>query len=427
MEHALQVEILKELIEQLDKGKNIDAGVQYRMPVSSYVCPDQASKEWTTFFQNHPQLIGLSGDLPEAGTFFTLDDFGTPVLATRDKDGKFHAFLNACRHRSVRVTSEARGKQSRFSCPFHAWTYANTGALIGIPNEDHFGVIDKSCNGLIELPAVERGGLLWMHPQPDGKLDIDDLLGELAGEIDSHDAGQLVYAGGKTIDAKLNWKFANDTFGETYHFQKLHKNTLGKLFLGNNLHLKEFGRHHRFVTANNGIKVLRDLPESEWDIVRATFVLYFLFPNIQLIVNDHRVTLVRIYPDPDNPSRSTTRISFYYTQEAIDRSNSPGAQLVTPETVYDPERRQNETTTVSVAASLEVFTSTIEQEDYVMGALQQRSAENGLIKELVFGRNEPALHHFHNSYREALGQPLLEPEAISEPAAASPTSTVLSA
>ena len=30
MEHTKQVEILKALMQQLDEGKNIDAGVQYR-------------------------------------------------------------------------------------------------------------------------------------------------------------------------------------------------------------------------------------------------------------------------------------------------------------------------------------------------------------------------------------------------------------
>ena len=138
------------------------------------------------------------------------------------------------------------------------------------------------------------------------------VTGDLAAEIDSHGIDELVYAGGKTITADLNWKLANDTFGETYHFKKLHKNTLGRLFIGNNLHFKEFGRQHRFVTANNGIQRMRELPESEWQLTRATFVLYYLFPNIQLIVNDQRVTMVRIYPDLNNPGRSKTQISFYY-------------------------------------------------------------------------------------------------------------------
>lgn len=295
-----------------------------------------------------------------------------------------------------------------FTCPFHHWGYSNKGDLISIPNEDHFGTVDKSCHGLIALPAVERDGLLWVHPQPDAQLDIDDLLGDLAGEMASHDLGELVHAGEKTIEMKLNWKLANDTFGETYHFQKLHKNTLGKIFLGNNLHLKEFGPHHRFVTANRAIDLLREQPESDWVITRATFVLYFLFPNIQLVVNDQSVTLIRIYPDENNPGRSITHITFYYTREAMELAESEDAEVVNAENVYDSERRENGSARPSLAASLEVFRSTVEHEDYVMGELQQRSAENGLLKEILFGRNEPALHHFHNSYRAALGQPPLE-------------------
>ena len=31
----------------------------------------------------------------------TSQDFGTPVLATRDADGQFRAFVNVCRHRGV--------------------------------------------------------------------------------------------------------------------------------------------------------------------------------------------------------------------------------------------------------------------------------------------------------------------------------------
>ena len=46
MKHALQVEILKTLMQQLDEGKNVDAGVQNRMQTSSYVCPELAAKEW---------------------------------------------------------------------------------------------------------------------------------------------------------------------------------------------------------------------------------------------------------------------------------------------------------------------------------------------------------------------------------------------
>lgn len=405
MEHALQVKILKELMAQLDEGRNVDAGVQYKMPTTSYVCPEQAAKEREHFFQNHPQLIGLSGDLPEPGTFFTLNDFGTPILATRDKNGEFHAFLNACRHRSVEVASEPRGKRSVFMCPFHQWSYANTGELLSIPNEEHFGAIDKSCHGLLKLPAIERGGLLWVHPKVDGHLDLDELLGDLAPELDSFGMQHQKFVGSKTIDMKLNWKFANDTFGETYHFGKLHKNTLGQLYYGNNLHFEEFGRHHRFVTASRSIDALREKPESEWRIEEGTFVLYHLFPNIQLLSSPSTSTLIRIYPHAEGAGRSVTQISFYWSEEAIAAADADQTEF-DASNVYKFD--ENVPRRPNLEASLEVFHSTIEQEDYVMGEMQQRAAEDGQLKEILFGRNEPALHHFHSNYREALGQSPLE-------------------
>jgi Ring hydroxylating alpha subunit (catalytic domain) len=55
-----------------------------------------------------------------------------------------------------------------------------------------------------------------------------------------------------------------------------------------------------------------------------------------------------------------------------------------------------------------VFNSTIENEDYVMGEEQQRTAESGRLGHFVFGRNEAPLHHYHNSFRAALGRPPLE-------------------
>jgi phenylpropionate dioxygenase-like ring-hydroxylating dioxygenase large terminal subunit len=409
MEHNLQVQILQELMQQLDNGKNIDAGVQYKMSTRSYVCPELALLERQEFFQNQPQLIGLSNDLPEPGSYLTLDDFGTPLLATRDKSGQFHAFLNACRHRSVKVATEERGKKNVFMCPFHNWSYANSGELINIPNNDHFGDIDKSCHGLIELPAKERDGLLWVHPNPEGKLDIDELLGPLAGELASYGMGGQVFAGNTSIDMKLNWKFANDTFGETYHFGKLHKDTLGRLYYGNNLHLELFGRHHRFVTANRGIDEMRNKPQAEWDIAKGTFVLYYLFPNIQLVVDRNSTTLIRIYPAENEAGRSITRISFYFSPEAAELAAQRDANWSGNQDVYDANKRSaNGGGASSLSASLEVFRSTIENEDYVMGEMQQRAAENGQLKEILFGRNEPALHHFHSNYRAALGQPELE-------------------
>ena len=57
------------------------------------------------------------------------------------------------------------------------------------------------------------------------------------------------------------------------------------------------------------------------------------------------------------------------------------------------------------------FAEIIRDEDYVASASQQRAAASGRLEHVVFLRNEPALHHYHSTYRAALGMeplPLLE-------------------
>ena len=407
MEHKKQVEILTEILRQLDEGENTDAGHLYQLSTNVYTCPDIARQENEAFFQNHPQLIGLSKDLPEPGSYLTTDDFGTPILATRDKNGQFRAMLNACRHRSVKVASETRGKKSVFMCPFHHWSYANTGELINIPDQEHFGAIDKSCRGLIELPAEEKDGMLWVHPRADGQIQLDKILGsELSTEIASFDFSNYRYVAGKTIDKNLNWKLANDTFGETYHFGKLHKDTINSIYQGNNLHFEEFGRNHRFVTANRYLDEMRQLPESDWNITHGTFVLYYLFPNVQIVVENQTITMIRIYPDAQNPGRSISKVSLYWTPEIIEMVSAQETNGASFTELWDEER--GALALPSVEANLEAFSSAVEKEDYVMGEMQQRAAEGGQLKEVIFGRNESPLHHFHNNFAEALGQPKLK-------------------
>ena len=49
------------------------------------------------------------------------------------------------------------------------------------------------------------------------------------------------------------------------------------------------------------------------------------------------------------------------------------------------------------------FGSVIRDEDYMVAASSHQGLRSGNLDFLTFGRNEPALHHYHNTYREALG------------------------
>jgi phenylpropionate dioxygenase-like ring-hydroxylating dioxygenase large terminal subunit len=384
MRHDEQVRVIQILMGHIDQGTNVDEGVIRRIGVGDYTSPERAGLEWNAFFKGHPQVIGMSGDLPKAGSFITVNDFGVPLLATRSADGRFRAFANICRHRGTILEEAPRGERTRFVCPFHAWTFDNTGALIGVPKADHFGEVDKACLGLIELPAEERHGLLWVHPKSDGQLNAAELLAGLDQEFETWDFANLVHIGDDTYETPMNWKLAIDTFGETYHFEKLHRDTLAPVFHGNVQAYDTYGRNHRMTLCLRSIAIMRSIPEHQWNVSMGAFPVYYLFPNIQINVGAASVTLVRVYPDKDNPDRSLSRVTFYARPEALAQDSA------------------------GLNALSRAFGEIIRDEDYVAAAASYRGAQSGLVDHFLFGRNEPALHHYHRTYRDALGLPPLD-------------------
>jgi phenylpropionate dioxygenase-like ring-hydroxylating dioxygenase large terminal subunit len=392
MRHAEQIRLLEGLMRHLDEGTNVDAGCQVRNPVSSYLSQERATREWNEFFQGHPHVLGLSADLPEPRSFFTSNELGRPILCTRTKDGAFRAFLNVCRHRATIVEEESRGQKRLFQCPFHAWTYDHDGKLVAIPKEQHFGEVDRACHSLVALPAIEQHGLLFVSPDPNGVLDVDALLGDLGPELESWDIERFVFHGSSRFDHAMNWKLAIDTFGETYHFETLHRDSLASDFYGNVQMYDTFGRNHRMTLCMKSIDDLRGKPKETWNVLHGSVPVYYLFPNVQLILSAAGPTLVRVYPDGANPHQSFSQVSFYLNPRALESTVA---------------KRFADQRGVSVeqlfASRMEDFARVIQSEDYVTAASGHRGAAGGAQEYVLFGRNEPALHHYHNTYRDALG------------------------
>lgn len=407
MRQAKQVELMKHMLQMIDDDSTEDAGQLVKNPTASYVSKDIAEREWETMFENHAQIIGLSGDLPEPGSFLTTHDLGIPILATRDKEGHFHAFVNACRHRGAVLTEDARGKQNRFACPFHAWTYASNGQLLGIREPKKFGDLDKSCYGLVELPSVEKYGLLVVHPREDGEINVDELLGaDLVEEIQSWKVDEATYSGGRELEKDMNWKLAIDTFGENYHFHTLHSNHLDALFYGDATAYDEYGRNHRLSLASRYIDVMREQPEKAWNVTDAGIVVYYLFPNVQLVLVNRTMILFRIYPDRNDATRSITRASFYDAPHIGSQLLGETEQELNSENLYEADTKQR--MEFNSDTLLEIINSTLELEDYYMAEKSQLAASSGRVEHFVFGRNEPALQHFHRGFRDALDMSPME-------------------
>lgn len=379
MRHDVQIEVLKELMGQLDAGVNADAGGVARCPASTYTSRELAAREWRTFFREHPHVLAMSADLPDPGSFVTGADLGIPVLLTRDETGSVRAFLNSCRHRGPVVEHQRRGRKLRFSCRFHAWTYDSRGALVGIPQADQFGPVNRHCRGLIELPAAERYGFILVHPDPAGTIDTDAVFQGLDDDFAHWGWQDYQFGTEQTLDMRLNWKLATDTFGETYHFKRLHRDTLANDFHGDVLSYRTYERNHRMVLCLKGIDQLRGRPEADWDISHGGFPVYFLFPNVVINVGERGIAVVRVYPDPADPGRSISQVGYYF---------DPAVLAAQPQAVEEFSRG---------------FTQVVADEDYALAESTQRALQAGLQTELLFGRNEPPLHHYHNTFRQALG------------------------
>ncbi len=74
--------------------------------------------------------LAHESQLPKPNDFLTGHIGRQPIIITRDKEGEIGAFLNACQHRGATVELRSCGNKKLFICPFHGWSYSNTGRLV---------------------------------------------------------------------------------------------------------------------------------------------------------------------------------------------------------------------------------------------------------------------------------------------------------
>lgn len=122
-----------------------------------------------------------------------------------------------------------------------------------------------------------------------------------------------------------------------------------------------------------------------WPFRWITLNVYFLYPNAILLVDAAGLDLLRMYPVESDPAKSRTYHSYYRFPELA-------ARIAAGE-IEDVENR------------FEGFNRIVVDEDYRSAATVQANATSGAQTHFTFGRNEPALHHYHNAHRRGLGLP----------------------
>jgi phenylpropionate dioxygenase-like ring-hydroxylating dioxygenase large terminal subunit len=305
-----------------------------------------------------------------------------PVLMTRGGDGEVRAFANICRHRGAPV-AQGCGNARAFVCPYHGWTYDAAGKLLGTTDKVGFAGIDLASHGLVRLPAAERHGLMFVRPKPigaseSGAIDIDADLGALVPDLAALRLETYPIFSADRVAPRINWKFAIDTFLEGYHIPHLHRKTIAPYFIGNVGTFDGAGLHGRMCVARTSIDAVRPLPEGERNYRPHVISIYQLFPNTILIWQVDHIEIWRAFPDRDDASRCDVEMTIYKPQDS-DR----------PDAYWEKNR--------------DIAIRTVMDEDFPLGERMQIGFESGATEEVIYGRNEPSLVHFHTSIRNALG------------------------
>ncbi len=258
-------------------------------PVSHYTDPDRHKHEIDTLFRKYPIVVGHTEQVREPGQYFTHDDTGVPILVTRSRAGEPKAFVNVCRHRGARVVNEPFGKANTFSCPYHNWTYGLDGSLRGMPQPVGFDALDKSTHGLVELPAFERFGLIWVRPSPNTEsIDFESWLKPMAEQLESLNLETHSVFREWSIHRNMNWRIALEGFQESYHFCSAHKNTACSTYLDNQSVFLDQYPHVRHAVPLTRVTKLKDQAEDAWDYRSNFMTQNYLFPcNFIQVMTDH--------------------------------------------------------------------------------------------------------------------------------------------
>ena len=343
------------------RGTTDSAEAPYLHPTWTYTDEQLFEIEKERIFFKEPLLVGFSCEMANPGDCFMFQDLeDINVLMIRDSEGKAHALLNS---------SLEAGHVSA-------------------------GDLNKCGENIQHLPCEEKYGMLYICLDEASELNIDKHLADLTPWFQQWDLADTQLIGEHVWDLKSNWKLALDTFCEGYHFDILHKDSVGDFSLGNISQYKRFGspqRHHRMTFPNKPMLDLRGTDDKDWGMEIQTHfqLVHFIYPNVSLLISPTAVEFFVLYPGK-KVGEHITRYRSYWRGD-INRASWSGG---------------------GAKENFDFIVYVVDKEDYWVSANVQKSLNANRRKFSTFGKNEPSLINMHRNFLSAVG---LDPDIKEAP------------
>ena len=362
-------QVVTRVFQHIDNGTTDLGDTVWHEPVAHYHSQARFDAE-IALLRSLPVPFCPSAALPEPGSYVARNAAGTPLLVVRGNDGVVRAFINACRHRGMQVASGS-GCAKAFVCPYHAWTYGLEGNLKHIPGQAGFPNIALEDNGLVEVSAAEKGGLVYVLQK--GQIEPE----MLEDALDFFTPDQTMFQHTQMEEA-ANWKLLTETLLEGYHIKALHRNSFYPFGLDNINVVETYGANARVIFPFRRIEKLRAIAPDARRLNGTLTSVYHLFPNASVSVLSKHTGLTIM--EPLSPTQT---------------------QLVR----YHVVNRHQANATISLEDARRdaaFVTQSGQDEDREAARSIQETVTTGANNHLTFGYFEKAIVNFHQHLKQHL-------------------------
>ena len=260
--------------------------------------------EQRAFLRAAPQVVCHESEIAEPGEWRSMEYLGESVIVIRSDDGEVRAFANVCRHRGSRLVDGTGGCARVLTCPYHAWSYARDGRLVGVPHRSDYPGLRTEDLGLVPVALERWHGFLFVTLEP-GAPSVAEMMAPYEDEVAPYRFEDLRVLGRVTLRPReLNWKTIADNYSDHLHIPVGHPG-LTRLFARNYRieaqdHVDRMEGDLVDETSDNPSERAYQnlLPEAEHlpKSHRRKWLYYKLFPNVAFDIYPDQVDFMQFLP-----------------------------------------------------------------------------------------------------------------------------------
>jgi Rieske 2Fe-2S family protein len=295
------------------------------LPQRYFVSPEIFAEELQKILATNWVLVGHQSQLAKPGDYFLADVAGESLIVVKDQRSTIRAFYNVCRHRGARLCEEENGHAAAIQCPYHAWTYALDGRLLGAPHMDETPGFNKTEYPLKPARLGLWEGLIFLN-LGEATASLEKWFEPLNGKFSPWNLAALRSAKRLEYDVKANWKLIFQNYSECYHCLGVHPE-LSKISpydsAENDLTEGPFLGGFMRIASDKSLTMSGNacaLPVGNFGDEDFRVVFYYsVFPNMLLSLHPDYVMVHQL--EPQSPARTLIFCDWFFNPEAFKRSD----------------------------------------------------------------------------------------------------------